>query len=59
MRLRVDRRQKQNEGHRQAIDAALSAPTEHAPQLIRNRDQHEKVHGRGPVARFNSGLAVR
>jgi hypothetical protein len=36
----------------------LAAATEHKPRLVRSADVHEKIHGSGPVGRFNTWLAV-
>jgi hypothetical protein len=36
----------------------LTAAMEHKPRLVRSADVHEKIHGSGPVGRFNTGLAL-
>ena len=35
-----------------------SAAQRHVPRLVLSRDVHEKVHGTGAIARFNTRLAV-
>jgi len=44
--------------HRAAYAAAMESPTTHKPRLVTSRSVHTKVHGGGPVGRFNSWLAV-
>ena len=46
------------EQHRAEYAAAKAAPAEHKPRLVTSHQGREKVHGTGPVGRFNNALAV-
>ncbi len=37
----------------------LEAAKRHRPRLVQSQQVHEQIHGRGPLAPFNTTLAVR
>jgi hypothetical protein len=37
----------------------VSTPQQHVPRLVLSRQVLERVHGTGPIARFNTWLAVK
>jgi hypothetical protein len=45
--------------HEAALAAAKAAPSEHVPRLVTSHQVRAKMHGGGPVGRFNNSLAVR
>ena len=51
-------RRKKGDRHRDAIEVAKAAPTEHVPRLVLNKQAHGAIHGFGAVGRFNTWLAV-
>jgi hypothetical protein len=57
MATHTDRRQPVNARHREAVERARAAPSEHVPRLITTH--HVRLaHSGGRIGRFNSGLAV-
>jgi len=45
--------------HEQAMQTARTAPTQHVPRHVRKQEITAKVHGAGPVGRFNAWLALK
>ena len=46
------------QAHEQRLKIATSTPTALRPRFISTRDIRKRVHGSGPLGRFNSRLAV-
>ncbi len=44
--------------HEAAVAAAKASPTTHAPRLVTSHTGRQRVHGTGPLGRFNSRVAV-
>ena len=44
--------------HKARDDKVRQAPQEHHPKLVTTKQAHAKVHGSGPMGRFNAWLAV-
>jgi hypothetical protein len=47
-----------NAMYQAAVEAARVEPTKHVPRLVTSKTGRQKVHGEGPIGRFNSRLAV-
>src|SRR4051794_30001827 len=44
--------------HRQALELARSAPTQHVPRLVTSREISRLIYGAGTVGKFNNRLAL-
>jgi len=47
------------EEHEHSLSAARQSPTRHVPRHVKQEDIAAKVHGSGPMGRFNSWIALR
>jgi hypothetical protein len=59
-KLAEHRRERRVTGEQHRIEwaAANAAPAEHKPRLVTSHQGREKVHGTGPIGKFNNRLAV-